>query len=418
MPYGTAVSIAVAGGRIASIGTDAIEASVGVERIDLDGALVIPGLIDGHIHLDKTFVGDRWRPHRPCTSGFDVRERVIFEKELLADSAPAETRVASLIELAVSRGTTHMRSHVDVDSAVGLRNLETVCAARERYRDCVSIEIVAFPQSGIMRNPGTAELLDAAVREGADLVGGLDPAGFDKDIEGHLATVFGIAERRDVGIDLHLHDPDALGISELEAIAERTKALGMQGRVAVSHAYALGDVPIDTVKRTAAKLADAGVAIMTNAPGNRAFPPILALRDEGVTVFLGNDNIQDSVVALRRRRHARANDDRRIPLGLCHGRRAGNRLRPCQRQCGTGAATAGLRFGCGSAGGFCRAGRPARAGGRRDTAGDAVGLQIGTTCRLQRQVRGSKVGTRDACSLSGRIDFSILRLNHGLRRPA
>jgi cytosine/adenosine deaminase-related metal-dependent hydrolase len=291
---GTTVSIAVAGGRIASIGTDAIEAPARVERVDLDGALVVPGLIDGHIHLDKTFVGDRWRPHRPCTSGFDVRERVTFEKELLADSAPAETRAASLIELAVSHGTTHMRCHVDVDSTVGLRNLETVRAARERYRDCVSIEIVAFPQSGIMTNPGTAELLDAAVREGADLVGGLDPAGFDKDIDGHLGVVFGIAERRDVGIDLHLHDPDALGISELEAIAERTKALGMQGRVAVSHAYALGDVPIDTVKRTAAKLADAGVAIMTNAPGNRAFPPVLALRDEGVTVFLGNDNIQDS----------------------------------------------------------------------------------------------------------------------------
>jgi cytosine deaminase len=291
---GTVVSIAVAGGRIASIETAAIEAPVGVERVDLDGALVVPGLIDGHIHLDKTFVSDRWRPHRPCTSGFNVRERVAFEKELLADAAPVETRAASLIELAVSRGTTHMRCHVDVDPAVGLRNLEAICAVRDRYRDAVSIEIVAFPQSGIMTNPGTAELLDAAVREGADLIGGLDPAGFDKDMEGHLSAVFGIAERGNVGIDIHLHDADAVGISELEAIAERTKAIGMQGRVAVSHAYALGDVSIDAVKRTAAKLADAGVAIMTNAPGNRAFPPILALRDEGVTVFVGNDNIRDA----------------------------------------------------------------------------------------------------------------------------
>src|SRR5258705_429957 len=179
---GTVVSIAVAGGRIASIETAAIEAPVGVERVDLDGALVVPGLIDGHIHLDKTFVSDRWRPHRPCTSGFNVRERVAFEKEFLADAAPVETRAASLIELAVSGR---------------------------------------------------------------------------------------------------------------EAIAERTKEIGMGGRVAVSLVYAWGAVSIAAVKRTAGKRADAGVGIMTKAPGTRVFPPILALRDEGVTVFVGNDNIRD-----------------------------------------------------------------------------------------------------------------------------
>jgi cytosine/creatinine deaminase len=117
---------------------------------------------------------------------------------------------------------------------------------------------------------------------GADLVGGLDPGGFDKSIQGHFDVVFGIAQRRGVGIDIHLHDPGALGITELEDIAKRTRALGMQGRVAVSHAYALGQVRIDTAKRVAYDLADAGVAIMTNAPGDRAFPPINILREAGV----------------------------------------------------------------------------------------------------------------------------------------
>jgi cytosine deaminase len=136
--------------------------------------------------------------------------------------------------------------------------------------------------------------MDQAIANGADLVGGLDPGGFDQSIEGHLDVVFGVAERRGVGIDIHLHDPGALGISELEEIARRTNALGMQGHVAVSHAYALGQVPTDTAKQVAHDLAESGVAIMTNAPGDRAFPPIKVLREAGVLVFSGSDNVRDA----------------------------------------------------------------------------------------------------------------------------
>jgi cytosine deaminase len=85
-----------------------------------------------------------------------------------------------------------------------------------------------------------------------------------------------------------------MGVFSIEEIAARTSALGMQGKVVISHAYGLGDVPADTVRRTADLLAKAGVAIMTNAPGARAFPPVLALRNAGVTVFCGSDNIRDS----------------------------------------------------------------------------------------------------------------------------
>ena len=133
-----------------------------------------------------------------------------------------------------------MRSHVDIDLRVGLRNLEQVLAARDAHRDKVSVQIVAFPQSGIVTSPGAAELLDEAVRAGADLVGGLDPAGYDGDIDGHLDVIFGIADRRGVGIDIHLHDGGLLGVSEIEEIARRTKALGLGGKVTISHAYALG----------------------------------------------------------------------------------------------------------------------------------------------------------------------------------
>lgn len=293
-PDGSLRSLIVSGGKFAAISGDGENLAEGPPATDLGGGLVIPGLVEGHIHLDKSFLGDRWRPHRPCTAGFDVHERVKFEKAFLATAAPVSERGATLIRAAIARGTTHMRSHVDIDPGVGLKNLEAVLDLRERFKEEVSIQVVAFPQSGIVTAPGASDLLDAAVRAGADLIGGLDPAGFDRDVKGHLDVVFGIAERRGVPVDVHLHDPDALGVAELEDIAERTRALGMQGRVAVSHAYCLGQVPDTVLRKTAATLADAGVAIMTNAPGNHAFPPVLPLRAAGVLVFAGNDNIRDS----------------------------------------------------------------------------------------------------------------------------
>jgi cytosine/creatinine deaminase len=293
LPDGTTASLGLKSGRFAAISTQE-PLNDTAHRTDLQNMLVVPGLVDGHLHLDKSFVGEPWKSHRPCTNGFDVRERVAFEKQFLADAAPIAKRASALTDLAISRGTMYLRTHVDVDASVGLRHLEAVLEVRERYRELITIEVVAFPQSGILASPGTADLMDKAIANGADLVGGLDPGGFDQSIEGHLDVVFGVAERRGVGIDIHLHDPGALGISELEDIAKRTRALGMQGRVAVSHAYALGQVPIDTAKRVAQGLADSGVAIMTNAPGDRAFPPINVLREAGVLVFSGSDNVRDA----------------------------------------------------------------------------------------------------------------------------
>jgi cytosine deaminase len=181
-----------------------------------------------------------------------------------------------------------------VDGSVGLKSLETILKVREEYRDLIDIQLVAFPQSGILSSPGTPQLLDDAIKLGADVVGGLDPASFDRDVEGHLNVVFGVAQKHGVDVDIHLHDGGMLGAFEVEQIAARTRALGMEGHVAVSHAYGLGDIPADALKKTADILARAGVAIMTNAPGSRPFPPVALLRNAGVTVFSGNDNIRDS----------------------------------------------------------------------------------------------------------------------------
>lgn len=289
---GSIVSIGISAGRIAAIGESLAGAG---ERVELHGALVLPGLIDAHIHLDKSLVGDAWQPHRAGKSAtFSVMERVAIEREILQCAAPVEQRASALIELAVSKGTTHMRSHVDIDPVTGLRSLHSVMAVRERYRDAVMIEIVAFPQRGLISCPGTYELMDAALNEGANLVGGLDPSGVDHDVDGQLDAVFGLAERHRAGIDIHLHDAGLEGLAELDQIARRCKALGMAGRVNVSHAYALGMVAKSDAQRTAENLADAGVSILTNAPGNHAYPSVLQLRAAGVTVIAGNDNIRDT----------------------------------------------------------------------------------------------------------------------------
>lgn len=290
LPDGSTACLAVGNGRFLRIGApDPVEQ--GVETVDLGGRLVVPGFVDGHIHLDKSFVGDRWRPHVTADS---LRQRLAAEKALLAEARPIAERAAALIAAAHRFGTIAMRGHVDVDATTGLANLHAVMEAREQWRGRVDIELVAFPQAGIVTCPGTADVLDAAIREGAEVIGGIDPTAMDGDADAHLDVVFGIAGRHGVKVDIHLHEPGADGVEQLLRIARRTRRAGLEGRVAVSHAYALGDVDDDLLARAADALAEADVAIMTNAPGDRAFPPVLRLRSAGVRVFSGNDNIRDA----------------------------------------------------------------------------------------------------------------------------
>ena len=255
--------------------------------------LVLPPLVDGHIHLDKTLLGLPWLPNQAAGDG--VADRIEAERKVRARRTVPETETGgNLVKQVLASGTLHMRSHVDIDNQLGLKNLHAVLAVREKFRDLVTIEIVAFPQSGIARSPGTAKLLDEAIAAGADLVGGLDPVGIDRDLDGHLDAVFAIATRRGVGIDIHLHDGGEGGLAEVVAIAERTKANGLNGKVAISHAFALGSVPIDLAKRTADLLAATGVAIMSHGPGAAAMPPVKLLKEHGVEVFSGSDNIRDA----------------------------------------------------------------------------------------------------------------------------
>jgi cytosine deaminase len=287
---GPAVDVLVTGGRIART-APAIEAP-GVPVEDGGGALMIPGLVEAHTHLDKTLYGMGWRPNQ---AGPRLIDKIDNERNLKkAWNIDPARQSARQIALSVSKGTTHIRSHVDVDTEVGLWGIEGVMESRARHADVVDLEMVAFPQSGLLRRPGTVELMDRALAMGAEVVGGLDPCAIDRDPKGHLDTIFGLAEKHGKPLDIHLHEPGEMGAFSFDLIIERTKALGLQGKVTVSHAFCLGTPDPALVDPLIDQLAAERIWIMTTAPAARVAPPVRRLMEAGVHVCSGSDGIRDT----------------------------------------------------------------------------------------------------------------------------
>ncbi|MFF5209015.1 amidohydrolase family protein [Streptosporangium sp. NPDC000396] len=287
--FGEPVDILIRAGVIDRIepGLEAPDAEV----IDVPGRLVLPGLIDAHCHLDKTLYGGDWVPH---SAGDSLADRVANERARRGElGLPNVDNITALLERMIAFGTTHVRSHVDVDPVIGLGGVEAVGAAARKLAGRVTVEMVAFPQFGLLTNPGTAEYLEEALKNGVQTIGGIDPAGVDRDPVRHLDILFDLAEQYGAGIDLHLHDPGALGAWELELIADRTRDHGLEGRVTVSHAYALGQIDEAYQDRLVDRLAAAGVSVATAAVYSFPIPPIKKLDAAGVNVACGHDGIRD-----------------------------------------------------------------------------------------------------------------------------
>ncbi|MET4801134.1 amidohydrolase family protein [Bradyrhizobium sp. LB11.1] len=158
--------IAVSKGRIISLSVAGAARVYGATIIDVAGARVVPGFVEAHIHLDTSFYGDEWRPHKPCTSGFDVHERVAFQAQNLAEAAPLEVRARNQLELCLSRGSTQMRSHVMVDGTVGLRHLEPFWACEKLIKTRSIFSSSPFRKTGFLRPrySGTARCGDRGRR--------------------------------------------------------------------------------------------------------------------------------------------------------------------------------------------------------------------------------------------------------------
>ena len=288
---GTPAAITIRDGRIAAIGAPP-PPMPGEERIDGGGALALPGLVEAHAHLDKTLLGMKWYRNEVGPSLVDKIDNERLQRRVLGIDPARQS--ARQVVLALSKGSTHIRTHVDVDTEIGLSGIEGILATRERFRDEVDMQVVAFPQSGMLVRPGTLELMEAAMRAGADVVGGLDPCAIDRDPRAHLDAVFALARKFGAPVDIHLHEPGELGGFSMELVIERTKALGMQGRVVVSHAFCLGMADAAYVARLVESLAEARVAIMSHGAPYRPVPSVRQLHEAGVVMCCGSDGIRDT----------------------------------------------------------------------------------------------------------------------------
>ncbi|HWV23244.1 MAG TPA: amidohydrolase family protein [Thermomicrobiales bacterium] len=293
-----ALDILVRDGHIAAIGPS-LATDDAAEEIDGAGRLLFQGMVDAHTHMDKTLLGLPWHRH---TTGSALLDKIEGERRLRQEEGiDAHQQSARHAERAIVSGTTHIRSFADIDTEWELNGFRGLMQTREDLKDRVTIQIVAFPQSGMLVRPGTVELMEQALREGADVVGGLDPSTIDRDPKGHLDTIFALAEKYDVDVDIHLHEPGELGAFDMELIAERTLALGMEGRVTISHAFALGGVDPARYEHLVDLILGADIAIMSHGPsGGKPAPPIGQLRAAGVRMCAGNDGIQDAWGPLNR----------------------------------------------------------------------------------------------------------------------
>jgi len=290
-PQGEAVDVLVRGGRILQVGPG-LEADSAVPREDGGGALLLPAFIEGHTHLDKTTWGSAWYVNKV---GPSLTDRIDNERKWRADTGHDAASHSRALALAFLRaGATRIRTHVDIDTEAGLKHLDGVHATRQELAGRVEIQTVAFPQSGLVARPGTAELLDRALAEGADVLGGLDPCAIDRDPVKSLDVLFGLADRHGKPLDIHLHEPGELGAFTLELILDRIQALDMKGKVVISHAFCLGGVDARRLDGLLRRLALLDVALLTTAPASRPVPAVRACREAGVTIFGGNDGIRDT----------------------------------------------------------------------------------------------------------------------------
>lgn len=288
--------IGIANGKIAEI-AQAILSDAPQE--DVGGRLVAPGFVDTHIHLDKSCILDRCAL-REGTLQEAIAQVAIAKRAFTEDDIYARGR--RTLEKAIVQGTTRMRTHVEVDPRIGLKGFNAVRQLRRDYAWAIDLEICAFPQEGLLNDPGTEHLLIAACEQGADLIGGCPYT--DTNPHGHVARIFEIARRFDLDIDFHLDfDLDASWM-DLSEVCRQTEAQRYGGRVAVGHVTKISALPPAQLAALAERLANAGVAVTAlpstdlflmgrahdhNVP--RGVAPVHTLMERGVTCSLATNNV-------------------------------------------------------------------------------------------------------------------------------
>jgi cytosine deaminase len=293
-----------ADGRITGVASG-IRGGPGLREHDLAGRLVVPGLVDAHQHLDKTLT----RRKVPNLDGTLAGAIAAFSRYAARmDGNDIAERAARTLRRCLDHGTVAMRTHANVDPDVELRGVETLVALREDWRDRITLQVVALLTSSAP-DGGLASIrwLDGAVALGIDAIGG-SPAISDAPLA-FLDALFAAAGRHGLPLDLHFDEHLDAERQLFDAVIERTRAHGLQGRVALGHCCALSAMAPAEARRVIDGLAETGIHVITLPAANlflqgrhadrlppRGLTRVRELVAAGVPVAAASDNIADPFV--------------------------------------------------------------------------------------------------------------------------
>lgn len=297
------VDVAIEGARIAAVETS-IQAAPEREH-DGQGGLLLPGLINAHQHLDKTMLGEVMRPNRSQTLQEAIH--ITWDHKRSYTVEEIAERAEPVVKAAIVNGTTAMRAFADVDPIGGLVPIEALLEIRRRFAGLITMEVVAFPQEALIREPGTQELMEQAMALGADVVGGLPwYEQLDRHVHEHIDFCLELAQR--TGKDVHMlaDDTDDPTSRSLEYLAVRTLETGYEGRVTASHCGALAAYDDNHAARVINLVRDAGITVCSNSQislvldgrGDRGLirrgtTRVRELLDAGVNVISAQDDVND-----------------------------------------------------------------------------------------------------------------------------
>ncbi len=293
--------ITVADGYVAAIMPAAAQPAAAQVEIDAAGGLVTESFANPHLHLCKVYTlammdeaalrDYHGQQMGKAMTAIELAARV---KEQYAEAWIVENVRRALRE-AARYGNTHIRAFADVDSKARLEGVKALLRAREEFRGVVDVQVVAFAQDGIVREPGTAGLLREAMRLGADVVGGIPWIEYtDADTAEHVRTVFDIAQEFDADVSMLVDDAGDPGLRSLELMATEAIRRGWQGRVLAHHARAMALYPQPYFQKLAALLRQARMGVVSDPHTGPLHARVQELLAEGVLVCLGQDDISDA----------------------------------------------------------------------------------------------------------------------------
>ena len=293
------VDIAVLDGKITAIEKNITEEAS--KTMDASGNLVTESFVNGHLHLDKVYTlqmagQEALKEYNGANMGGAMTsiERAADFKAAYDESWIIEN-VRKACNLAVKYGNTHIRAFADVDSKAKLEGVKALLKAREEYKDKVELQVVAFPQDGVAREPGARELIKEALELGADVVGGIPWIEFTKeDEQDHVDSMCAYAKEYNKPISMLLDDVGDAEERTLEMLCKKSIEMGWQGRVTAQHCRAMELYPENYFRKLVTLLKQAGVGIVSDPQTGPLAARVKDLLEAGVPVALGQDDIQDA----------------------------------------------------------------------------------------------------------------------------